>query len=231
MIRSVFILFLLLSFAGVGYGQSVKNVGWFFNSNTHKISNKFDLLTDVQLRSADRFAYLNTLLLRGALSYNITGKHSVAFGYAYKGDWEHENGERTYSPENRIYEQYLYDFKAGKVEINARFRLEQRFVKEEGSTNFSQRARAFISAQIPLVADTGFTKGVYTGIQNEIFLNVQHKDNVNNSTFDQNRSFVSLGYRFNKLIDAEFGYMYWYQKEEDTNSKSNVWQLMLTTKF
>lgn len=222
-------LLMLLTIAGVA--QSIENKGWVFLSNTHKLSEKFDLLTDVQARSADRFDYFNTLLLRGAFNYNFNKKHSVALGYAYKGDWEHTNGQRTYSPENRIYEQYLYSFKAGKVELTARARFEQRFVKEDGKVNFSQRARAFFSAQIPLVADTGFTKGLYTGIQNEIFLNAERKEKVNNSAFDQNRSFISLGYRFSKKIDAEFGYMYWYQKEMDGSTKSNVWQLMFTTKF
>lgn len=212
------------------YSQT-ENAGWFFLSHTQKLSSKFDLLADVQLRSADQFDYLNTLLLRGALSYNFNKKHSVALGYAYKGDWMHEDGERTYSPENRVYQQYLHNFKAGRVEMNFRARLEQRFVKEDGVVDFSQRTRAFLSAQIPLVADTGFTKGLYTGIQNEIFLNVQHKDRVNNSLFDQNRSFVSFGYRWSKAIDTEFGYMYWYQKKMEGSTKTNVWQVMVTTSF
>jgi hypothetical protein len=228
--KSLSALMLFIGLQTAVYAQ-VENAGWFFLTNTHKLSDKFDLLTNVQLRSADRFNYMQTLLLRGALSYNFNKEHSVALGYAYKGDWMHEDGERTFLPENRIYQQYLIDFKAGKVELNARFRLEQRFVKEDGDVNFSQRARAFISAQIPLVADTGFTKGLYTGIQNEIFLNVLNKDKVNNSVFDQNRSYLSLGYRWSKLIDTEFGYMYWYQKEMDGSTKTNVWQLMLTTKF
>ncbi|AMR33818.1 hypothetical protein A0256_21445 [Mucilaginibacter sp. PAMC 26640] len=212
------------------YAQT-ENTGWFFLSHTQKISSKFDILADVQLRSADRFDYFSALLLRSALNYNFNKKHAVALGYAYKGDWMHEDGERTQSAENRTYQQYLYNFKAGKVELSARFRQEQRFVKEEGEVAFSQRSRGFISAQIPLIADTGFTKGLYTAIQNEIFLNVQNKGKVNGSFFDQNRSFISLGYRWSKKIDTEFGYMCWYQKEIDGSAKTNVWQLMVTTSF
>ncbi|TWR25793.1 DUF2490 domain-containing protein [Mucilaginibacter pallidiroseus] len=211
-------------------GQT-QNTGWFFLSHTQKVSEKFDIRADVQTRSADKYDYFGTLLLRGALSYNLSKVHSVALGYAYKGDWLHEDGRKTYSPENRIYQQYLYDFKAGKTELNLRGRLEQRFVKEDGKVSFSQRARIFISAQIPLIANADFSKGVYTGVQNEIFLNVQNKANVNNSVFDQNRVFGSLGYRWSKKIDTEFGYMYWYQKEMDQNTKTNVWQLMVTTSF
>lgn len=228
--RSIAIVALAALIPIKAHGQ-VENVGWFFLTHTQKVSPKFDVLADVQLRSADRLDYFSTLLLRTALKYNFNKKHSLALGYAYKGDWLHEDGERTYSPENRIYQQYLYDFKAGKTELNARFRQEQRFVKEDGAVNFSQRLRAFFSAQIPLLADTGFNRGLYTGIQNEIFLNVQNKGKVNGSVFDQNRSFLSLGYRWSKKIDTEFGYMHWYQKELDGNTKTNIWQLMLTTSF
>ncbi|MBE9584251.1 DUF2490 domain-containing protein [Mucilaginibacter sp. JRF] len=223
-------LILLIGSTTVAYGQE-NYAGWFFLTNTHKLTHKFDLLTDVQLRNKDKIGHLNTLLLRGALSYNFNEKHSAALGYAYKGDWEEEVDVKSFGKEHRIYEQYLFKTNIGITELNARFRLEQRFVTEEGSTDFSQRARAFISAQVPLCGVNGFTHGLYAGLQNELFFNIANKRTVNNSNFDQNRSFVSLGYRFNKMIDAEFGYLYWYQKEIEDNTTTNVWQLVLTTQF
>jgi len=210
--------------------QKHETQGWIFITHQQTLSSKFNLLADVQLRTADKYAYLNTLLLRTGLSYNINKKHSIALGYAYKGDWEHEETGTAYTLENRIFQQYLYSFKIRNTEISARARLEQRWINEE-STHFSQRARAFISAQIPLIADTGFTKGLYTGIQNELFLNVQHKQRVNQSVFDQNRSFVSLGYRWSKKVDTEFGYMYWFQKEMDDSYRRHILQLTVTTSF
>lgn len=222
---------LILCFASItAYAQTNETQGWFFITHQQKLSSKFDLLGDAQLRTANKFDYLNTLLLRSALSYNFNKKHSAALGYAYKGDWEHELEGTAYTLENRIYQQYLYNFKIHRTELSARARLEQRWIKEE-STRFSQRARAFISAQIPLVADTGFTHGLYAGIQNELFFNVQHKERVNHSLFDQNRSFVSVGYRWSKKIDTELGYMHWFQKEMDGDFRRNILQLMITTKF
>jgi hypothetical protein len=211
--------------------QLTETQGWFFLSHTQTLTKKFDLLADVQTRSADRFDYLTTLLLRGALSYKINSQQSVGLGYAYKGDWEEEDQSATaYSHENRIYEQYIYQFKIRRVEMMFRTRLEQRWIDEEVS-NFSQRGRLFLSAQIPLKADTAFKKGPYLGVQNELFLNIQHKGKINNSLFDQNRAFTSLGYRFSKKMDAEIGYMFWYQKEIDDSYRRNVIQLMLTTHF
>lgn len=211
--------------------QITETQGWFFLSHTQTLTKKFDLLADVQTRSANRFDYLTTVLLRGALSYNINSKNLVALGYAYKGDWEKDDQLiKTYSHEKRIYEQYIHEFKIRRIEMMFRTRLEQRWLLEE-ATSFSQRGRLFLSAQIPLIADTAFKKGPYVGVQNELFLNIQHKDKINNSVFDQNRAFGSLGYRFSKKMDAELGYLFWYQKEMDNSYRRNVIQLMLTTHF
>ncbi len=211
--------------------QITETQGWFFLSHTQTLNKKFDLLADVQTRSANQFNYLTTLLLRGALSYNLNTKQSVALGYAYKGDWEKDDIPATvYSHENRIYEQYIYEFKIRRAEMMFRTRLEQRWLHED-ATSFSQRGRLFLSAQIPLIADTAFKKGPYLGVQNELFLNVQNRASVNNSVFDQNRVLTSLGYRFGKKMDAELGYQFWYQKEMDASFRRNVIQLMLTTHF
>lgn len=227
-------LLLLLSLtltSRIAKAQLTETQGWFFLSQTQRLTKKFDLLADVQTRSADRFDYLTTLLLRGALSYNMSSQQSIGLGYAYKGDWEKEDQSATaYSHENRIYEQYIHQFKIRRVELMFRTRLEQRWINEEVNT-FSQRGRLFLSAQVPLIADTAFNKGPYLGVQNELFLNIQHKCKINNSLFDQNRAFTSFGYRFSKKMDAEIGYMFWYQKEIDNSYRRNVIQLMLTTHF
>lgn len=208
-----------------------ENTGWVFISHKQSISEKFDVRADFQLRSADKLSYLSGILLRGALSYNLNKQHSIALGYAYLGNWEYERDIRNSSGEQRIFEQYLKQQSFGKIEGSVRLRLEQRFMQEEGETNFSQRGRIFLSAQIPILANEDFSKGIYTGLQNEFFMNLQKKENVNGNFFDQNRLFASLGYRWNKKIDTEFGYMYWRQKEKLDIVKRNTWQIMVTTSF
>lgn len=211
--------------------QQTENTGWIFINHQQKLTPKFDLLFDAQLRSADHFDYLTTLLLRGGLSYNFNKKHSAALGYVYKGDWEHDDmGGIAYTLENRIFEQYLYQFKIHHIEFNVRARLEQRFVKDE-QVDFSQRARAYASMQLPLLTDSAFTRGWFLGLQNELFVNVQHKERVNHSFFDQNRPYVALGYRFSKKIDTQLGYLYWFQKEDTGDYKRNVIQVIIATSF
>ncbi|MFS2021949.1 DUF2490 domain-containing protein, partial [Massilia sp. CT11-108] len=52
--------------------QSVENSGWLFLSHTQKLSEKFDVLADAQLRTADQYTYWKNVLLRTALSYNLS---------------------------------------------------------------------------------------------------------------------------------------------------------------
>ena len=209
-----------------------ENTGWLFISHTQKVSEKFDVLADFQLRSSDQLSDFSALLFRTALNYNINKKHAVALGYAFLGKREENEMEvKVFNPEHRIYEQYLFNFNTKRTEWTLRFRLEQRFINQEKQTDFSQRARGFLAAQIPLIANADFSKGIYTGIQNELFLTVQNKNKVNGRMFDQNRSFASLGYRWSKKIDTEFGYLFWSQKDDEGYAKTNVWQLMITTSF
>lgn len=210
--------------------QNQENGAWLFLSHTQQLNKKFDILADVQLRSADHFSTFSAILVRTALSYNFDKAHSFAVGYAHKGDWEMEDDHKVYVPEHRVYEQYLYNFKLQRMEMMVRGRLEQRLVMDE-KYEFSQRARLLLSAQIPLVTDKDFTKGIYANIQNEVFLNVQHKERVNGSLLDQNRPYISAGYRFGKALDMEFGYTRWFQREEDGDKVTHVMQLMITSKL
>jgi hypothetical protein len=221
------IIFLIV--APNSFGQTNENNAWFFLSHAQEVSKKWNILADVQVRSSDKVKRVKSLLLRSALSYNFNDKHSVALGYAYKGDWEEELSVLNYQLEHRIYQQYLYNHNLKRTELSLRFRLEQRFVKEENTFDFSQRLRSFLSFQIPVVANKDFSKGLYTAVQNEVFMNILHKERVNNHFLSQNRAYIGLGYRWSKKIDTEIGYYNWRQKDKAGATVSNVLQLMFTT--
>lgn len=211
--------------------QDTDTRGWLFWSNTLKLSKKWDFRSDAQLRSTASLEQIATLLLRGMFSYKFNDLHSAGLGYVYKPDWDHSTGKAVIQPEHRVFEQYLLNTNAGKSEFTGRFRLEQRLVKETTDYKFSQRIRGFLGFQIPLVANTDFSKGLYAMVQNELFLNVQNKENVNNDAFDQNRAQAGLGYRWSKKVDTDFSYMHWRQNEKDGNRTSHVFVLMVTTEL
>ena len=80
--------------------------------------------------------------------------------------------------------------KFGQVSLQNRFRLEQRFIERQIDDIFSQRLRYFARLIVPLAKkEAAFSKGVFAALQNEIFFNIQNKDKLNNSVFDQNRAY------------------------------------------
>jgi hypothetical protein len=209
--KTFFIIFLVV--AKNNFAQTTENKAWFFLSHTQEASKKWNVLADVQVRSSNKVKRVESLLLRSALSYNLNDHHSIALGCAYKGDWEEELAKLKYQLEHRIYQQYLYSHNLKRTELTVGFKLEQRFVKEEDTFDFSQRLRSFLSFQIPISANKDFSKGLYAALQNEVFMNVLHKENVNNHFLDQNRFYVAFGYRWNTKIDTEIGYYNCSRKE------------------
>lgn len=229
-IRFLFPMLMLLCMVTSGWAQTQENTAWLFISHTQKISEKVNFLADIQARTADDYKFVNGFLLRGAFSYAVSKNGDVGAGYAYFGQWEEEAGLKEYSREHRSFEQYQHKVKLSRKVLNLRARLEQRFMKDD-NIKFSQRLRAYASLQAPLIADKEFTKGMYLKIQDEVFFNVQNKDNVNGAVFDQHRPYVAWGYRASKLLDFELGYLQLRQKEfEDTFTRHTL-QIMFTTSF
>jgi len=209
--------------------QTSEPAGWFFLSHTQKLDKKWSYMTDVQLRSSPGIKYFQNILLRPGLLYQITDKHSLGVGYTYFATWDQNESPHTFEPENRIFEQYTLELEFGRLKLNNRFRLEQRFIQKTKENVFAQRFRHQIQAKIRLNNDTAFKKGWYLNLQNEIFLNIQHKEKLNNNFFDQNRPYLGIGYRFTKKIETELGYYHRYQLEKDSRKREPIVQLMLIT--
>jgi len=225
---------LIIMASGKLYAQTQhQNSGWFMLLNNTKFNDKWGLQFDVQLRSADDWCYLRNTLVRPALQYFINNKHNVALGYL----WQTTHTESAGSPdltlhEHRIFEQYIYSHKIKSVFASHRFRVEQRFIGRTGEDVFSQRFRYFFRLIQPLQkAQPTFTKGPFVALQNEVFLNIQNKDKINNSVFDQNRLYLAAGYRFSKQFDLEAGYMNQATHGVSNNTVNNIIQLAVYTRF
>ena len=220
--------FVLLSI--VGRAQTSTTNGWIVSSHEQKLSKKWSLLSDFQLRSADHFRYVETALIRPAIQYKIADEKSAAFGYAYVGSWEREGAERSFEIEHRVWQQFVLESKLSKTEVTNRLRLEQRFLQTEKDFDFAQRLRYYLRFQIPFSSGTEFKRGAFLGLQNEIFFNIHNKEAVNNRLFDQNRALAGIGFRFSEALDVEAGYLFRYQIEEE-RLRNHILQLTAITSF
>ncbi|SJZ64507.1 Protein of unknown function [Sediminibacterium ginsengisoli] len=194
--------------------------GWGAVFSTTKLDNRFSLHFDGQVRSSDKLQRVQTILLRPGLNYKVNKNQVATIGYAFINNSRTIGTVSGWSPEHRIWEQYIINqsFKIGghATSLQHRFRLEQRFIansivannalKTDG-TSFAQRLRYFARGIFPLKPVQQFTQGTFISLQNEIMFNIGDAAAVNGKFFDQNRAYGSFGYRFSPKADLEIGYM------------------------
>jgi hypothetical protein len=230
------LLLAVISFMALGKLSAqtqYQNTGWFMFLNNTRFNKHWGLQFDVQVRSADDWKYVRNTLVRPAIQYFINDKNNVALGYLWQTTQNQVTGnENTFLHEHRIFEQYIYTHKLSSVFATHRLRVEQRFIGRANEDVFSQRFRYFFRLLQPLQkSQPTFTKGPFVALQNEVFLNLQNKDKINNSVFDQNRLYLAAGYRFSKKFDIEAGYMNQAVKNTSNHTNNNIIQLALYTRF
>jgi hypothetical protein len=211
-----------------------QNTGWFMFVNSTKINKKWATHLDLQYRSSDNWAHKKNVMFRPGLTYLISNKHEVTLGYLLNESYTYPAAAADYSlTEHRIWEQYIFKHKIKTVAATHRFRMEQRFIGRYNADElFSQRFRYFFRFLVPLQKEAqAFEKGIFVALQNEVFLNLQNKQELNNNFFDQNRAYAALGYRVNKKFDVEVGYMNQAVKGLSRNTSNDIIQLALYTRF
>lgn len=231
----IIILAILLSVSNNMKAQTNhEQTGWFFFINSTRLNNKWGVHFDLQLRSHHQLDGFRNLLLRPGLTYYIKPNQNVTAGYLYTPSYIKTAGSNSLTlTEHRAWEQYIISHKAFTGNLGHRFRLEQRFIEKMNKDKvFAQRFRYFFRYVQPLGKTEGaFEKGPFAALQNEVFFNIQNKQNTNGYLFDQNRAYLAAGYRFSKKTDVEAGYMNIFGKGAATNNVNNVAQLAVYTRF
>ena len=211
------IVFIMLGSTTVA--QERKFSGWAMSMNTIQLNPKIIIQFDAQLRSSNNLEKSEVLILRPLLGYMINKTTAVGLGIASIGSWKTIDEVRDRTDEFRIWQQFNKIKKYGSLILQHRVRLEERWipvVRVENGTfkkngeNFNSKLRYFTRLMIPMKKTEQFSTGFYGTIQNEFFFNTTGAAYVNNKFFDQLRTYGGGGYRVNKLVDFELGFMYQY---------------------
>ena len=164
---------------------------------------------------------------------NPAKPHSSAFVSAGYGNIiTFQYGEMPVSHqfnEHRIWEQFTQKSTIGRVDIQHRYRLEQRildnYVKSgaeylrEG-TVFRQRVRYRALAFIPLNHASMSDNTLFLNVNDEIFLGFG--EGIGTNILDQNRLQIALGWKFNAKCMIQAGYMNQYVSKNAKVSLANT---------
>lgn len=194
----ILIFIVVISLPSFAQKNDVGN--WLIYFGNQKINNKWNWHNEVQYRNYNFAGDLQQLLLRTGIGYNLSeNNNNLLLGYGfirsenYIGDTEEKIGNN----EHRIYQQFITKQNFGRVNIQHRYRVEERFLE----TDFQLRFRYFLSLNIPLNNKTLTDNTVYLSAYDEIFI----KNHT--PSYDRNRLYGGLGYVINKNFKFELGFM------------------------
>jgi hypothetical protein len=194
------VVFIIATMPFIGKAQPANTGNWFIYFGNQAINKKWNWWNEVQYRNYNLLGDLQQLLLRTGISYNLTeNNNNVLIGYAYikNARYAVNNIDKLESEEHRLYQQFIFRQNFGRVFLQHRYRVEERFLPND----FKIRLRYFLAVNIPINKKAMSSKAIYLSAYNEIFVNTEQP------TFDRNRLYAALGYVLDKNVRIEIGGM------------------------
>jgi hypothetical protein len=183
---------------------------WHMYFGTNRISEKFSIHTEAQLRYYEQGKNFNQLLLRTGLNYHINSDAIATAGYAFI-DTDPSFEEMAIPDgsffgnqilEHRIFEQFILKNKVWEFLFEHRYRLEQRFINNTDQSrpgapvkDTEHRARYRLQVTLPL------TDIFFLNFYDEIFINLQRE------AFGQNRLYAAFGINVTENLSVQAGYL------------------------
>ncbi|MCO6500972.1 MAG: DUF2490 domain-containing protein [Vicingus serpentipes] len=155
------------------------------------------------------------LLLRTGFNYHLETA-IITGGYGYIGSHIYLSDQATPEVvEHRIWQQLITMNKIGRLKLEHRYRVEQRWVNDL----YKNRLRYRLMVFLPLNKKTIEQGTVFIGLYDEIFLNTRQ------TYFDRNRLYGALGYQFKSNIGVQAGMLH-----QETNG-GGKWYLQFALTF
>ena len=189
---------------------------WFLYFGNQKINNRLNWHNEVQYRNYNFAGDLEQLLLRTGIGYNLSeNNNNLLLGYAYIHSEPYITGtdDKLETDEHRIFQQFITKQQFGRVNIQHRYRFEQRFIEDD----YKMRLRYFLSLNVPINKKEMEKNAIYASAYNEIFINTEGP-----TYFDRDRIYGGIGFCFNKNFKVEAGVM----SQILSNSSRTQFQIM-----
>ena len=194
-----------------------ETIGWYNLFTTTKLKGKFGLHAEYQWRREKIITNWQQSLLRVGINYQPNARVLFRLGYAWIETFPYGeipiNGLGRDFTEHRIFEMIQLSHKESIIGFSHRFMLEQRFVGRYSSAGIARedefpllnRLRYLIRLQVPLAGKEIKDRTPYMAAYDEVFIGFGK--NVSANIFDQNRIGILLGYRLNKQLRIEAGFL------------------------
>ncbi|RXR21345.1 DUF2490 domain-containing protein [Flavobacterium amnicola] len=193
---------------------------WYGYYNTLKFNEKWSLLSEIQERQFYNPTAQHQLVFRSYLERKLIGNWNASAGVTYflQNPNNPESESNLTVPELRPDLGFNNKQKLSFITINHRYKAEARFFHDvkngklvDGFRFSNFRFRYQLGLDFPLWKKKEKEK-IILKLKDEIMFNVGSK--IVKNTFDQNRVYLALNYKFNDSYAIEMGCMDWFQQQK-----------------
>lgn len=190
-----------------------QNHVWTSINSQLRLTDHWGVSADIHMRRTNFITDNSFFLFRAGAIYYLNKQ--VTFGAAYGHMWlANQNGAtELFSNENRLHQQVVLNQKLGALQINQRFRIEERWIQKvvnfvpTSEQRYTTRFRYQLSMNIPVSSSK---KIPMLSVADELMMQTG-KDIIYNN-FDQNRLFAGIRQQVSRSLSFDFGYMHVWQQ-------------------
>ncbi|NNL15722.1 MAG: DUF2490 domain-containing protein [Flavobacteriaceae bacterium] len=201
------IIILGISFQGLSQNNGETELGsWYMYSGSHKLSNKWNLKSLMQVRTYETTSDFNIFFAMAGGSYRFNKNLSTSINYGFaKWDRSFLENDNPDTIEHRINESLGLSSRSGDFAFLNRIGLDHRFIDNFYNYETQHRIRYKLNVKHPI------SKTLYVSVFDEVFYNLDQFQ------FQQNRLYGALGIRIVENYNFELGYMKWSFKTRSYN--------------
>lgn len=205
-----------LTYTLSGYSQSDAVGTTNILNFQYNFTPKWSAFTEFQLRSDKFFKDFNYDEIKLGASYNVANHLGVLLGfgqyntYSFGGSFKQPFINR----EKRLWEQFSLYNTIGRLKLEHRYRIEQRWLTQGFRNRFRYRVNTILSLRQPKI-NAG---AIYAYVNDEIFLTDLP------GYFQRNRFYVGLGDRIIKQLTIQMGYLHQFDYANNHKSVKNFFQ-------
>ncbi len=196
--RTFFLAFLLSLSSACLFAQPG---AWLMYFGSNKITDRFQIHTDIQLRNREIVGNTDQLLLRTGLKTKLTTNLTSIVGYALINYYPATDPKLpSLQNEHRLWQELNTKQRIGRMNIEHRYRAEERFFSLQSSWKWRFRYRVYLA--LPLNNKEMDPGTFFLSTYDEIFINRLAPQ------FSQNRLYFAAGYVLNKDLSFQAGYLF-----------------------
>lgn len=179
---------------------------WYTLGLNHRFTEHFSVTPYAELRFYEPTSNYNLTFLSLNGNYHFKNNQTLTVAFAYLDiDSVFDADNKPNTKEHRLLEQYAKKHTIGVLNIQHRFRLEQRFLEFTDRNELQNRFRYRLNLKYNV------NKMLFLSLTEEPFVNFQDQ------VFHENRFYIGIGFNVLKQAQLQMGYLKHHIRQSNLN--------------